>query len=831
MVEGLISGDEAKERLTSLLDRLWSDEVVYFPIRHHSPACAWHVDQAIRRLRPGSILIEGPASFTGFVPLILHPRSAAPFALYTHFVDKERRIGFAASSEKGDPGPARFAAYYPFCDYSPELVALRTGSEIGAELRFIDLDYPDQILTERLDTEAPLTPRVETLMRDRHLQQSAYLKALAARSGCRDHNELWDHLFECSFQSVATEDFVKSIAAYCFMSRANSPEDELRADGTLAREAMMASQIAREISSTSRSRGPVLVVTGGFHTVVLPDLVGLNPAEPERLAASEGSTQQALIRYSFEQLDSLNGYAAGMPSPHFYHRLWHSLDEGEAPAYEHLAAELVVEIGRLTREKNLQSALSTADEIAALQQAQLLARMRGHTGPTREDLLDGIRGAFVKGSMEAEGSVILGIAEHVFCGTGIGNIPDEAGVPPIVADFRTRALSLRLNNNDSIRKKLSLDIYRKEGHRQVSRLLHCLRFLEVPFANVTRGPDFVRGSGLHLIHERWEYSWMPATEAGLVRVAVYGSTVEEASVNRLKESIYKLEEQGAGRSAVAAASILVSACRMGLHRHTEDIIAMIAAGLAEEPLFASVVQAAKQLVLLWQSREPLEAQNLAAVPELIRSGYIRTCYLIAGLAACAPEEQDRSLEGLAATREILIAGRGELLDAELLWEAGHTLLADPDCDPVICGGMAGILRSEGQLPDDQLARLVAGRLGAAVQDWPKKVGFLRGLLYTCREAAWQDRALIEAANVLIGGWDETEFVSALPEMRLAFAKLTPRETDKVARVVAGLFSVENLGSLVHHDISEGELRWNLLASELVNRSLEEDGLAGWLRIG
>ena len=26
--------------------------IVYFPVRHHSPACAWHVGRLIRELRP-----------------------------------------------------------------------------------------------------------------------------------------------------------------------------------------------------------------------------------------------------------------------------------------------------------------------------------------------------------------------------------------------------------------------------------------------------------------------------------------------------------------------------------------------------------------------------------------------------------------------------------------------------------------------------------------------------------------------------------------------------------------------------------------------------------
>ena len=79
--------------------------------------------------------------------------------------------------------------------------------------------------------------------------------------------------------------------------------------------------------------------------------------------------------------------------------------------------------------------MSTADEIAALQQAKLLASLRGHPGPTREDLLDGVRSCFVKGSMDAEGTVLMGIVGHVLTGKDIGDVPATAGVPPIVSSF------------------------------------------------------------------------------------------------------------------------------------------------------------------------------------------------------------------------------------------------------------------------------------------------------------------------------------------------------------------------------------------------------------
>jgi Family of unknown function (DUF5682) len=155
--------DELTIELNRVLQSLHTSECVYFPIRHHSPACAWHVANLIRELRPAVILVEGPGGFTPLIPTILDPATKPPIAIYTHFIDVDRKLYKPAKGEP-DLGPARFAAYYPFCDYSPELIALRVGAEVGARLSFIDLDYSDQILAEH-SQEKPLTkPRIESLM-------------------------------------------------------------------------------------------------------------------------------------------------------------------------------------------------------------------------------------------------------------------------------------------------------------------------------------------------------------------------------------------------------------------------------------------------------------------------------------------------------------------------------------------------------------------------------------------------------------------------------------------------------------------------------------------
>ena len=217
-----------QQGLDVVLNALRGDACVYFPIRHHSPACAWHLARLIRELRPASVLVEGPASFTPLIPAILDVETRAPVAIYTHYVDVDRKL-YQTPAGEPDLGPARYAAYYPFCDYSPELVALRIGSQCGAKVEFIDLDYADQVLSERHAAERNFRPRIETLQREQHLQRSRYLKLLAERSGCRGFNEMWDHLFEADFRARSTDAFMREVAAYCYLARIDATQDALEA--------------------------------------------------------------------------------------------------------------------------------------------------------------------------------------------------------------------------------------------------------------------------------------------------------------------------------------------------------------------------------------------------------------------------------------------------------------------------------------------------------------------------------------------------------------------------------------------------------------------------
>jgi hypothetical protein len=537
-----------------------------------------------------------------------------------------------------------------------------------------------------------------------------------------------------------------------------------------------------------------------------------------------------LMRYSFDQLDALAGYASGMPSPAYYDRLWRSAGAAEGGLADHggrVAADVIVEIGRLARARDLPTVIPTPDAIAAVQMARQLAAFRGHPWPLREDVLDGIRACFVKGEVGSEGQPLLRLVREVLAGDRVGALPPGTAVPPIVADFLETARRLRLPVESVERREMVLDLYRNARHREVSRLFHRLDLLGAPFAQFLSGPDFVQGRGLDLMQEHWQACWSPATESALIEASAFGPTVEEAAAARLRQQIARLEDEGQGRNTAAAVTLLVRACRLGLHRQAADLAPLIDVHIAGDPALTSVAAGLAQLELLAHSREPLEATHLTAVPRLMTAAYVRACRLLDDVATCPDEAVEGVLGALLTLREV-VAGSADSadLDPDLFHQAllrviGH---APARAQAAVVGAAAGILYGEGRLPEEGLVRVTRGYLGAAATDPRKSTGVLRGLLATAREAAWQVVELVRAIDAQFAAWDERTFLLALPELRLAFTGLTPREVARVADHVARVHGKASLGELVHVDLDETEVRFALEVTQRVRDVLRADGL-------
>ena len=315
----MLSRAELLKRSEAWADRLLAGPITYFPVRHHSPACARHIARWIEEVRPESIIIEGPKSLDNWIPLLVSSECLPPIAILATY--RESRSNDAL----------RHSALYPMCDFSPEWVTLRRGHEIGAAVRFADLEFSDKVLHRHSqaddDTEVPAESMLAVLLADdSNLRYNRFIESVVRRMGCRDFDELWDHLFESNGDDQPTDKFVGTLATYCDLSRASFTIDQLTRDATLAPEAEMVDVIRSEFRRLKKPnrRGAILVVTGGFHTVALPDAVDAKAA-PKKAKLKKVSSELVrhwLIRYSYDQLDALSGYRSGMPAPGFYDAIW-----------------------------------------------------------------------------------------------------------------------------------------------------------------------------------------------------------------------------------------------------------------------------------------------------------------------------------------------------------------------------------------------------------------------------------------------------------------------------------------------------------------------------
>ncbi len=372
---------------------------------------------------------------------------------------------------------------------------------------------------------------------------------------------------------------------------------------------------------------------------------------------------------------------------------------------------------------------------------------------------------------------------------------------------------------------MQLDIYRRPEHRLTSRLLHGLSYLGVAFATRTAGPDFIRGTGLNRLQEHWDYCFSAAAEASLVEASLYGVTVPLAVADRFQASLDKLEP-------VRRRAMLAPPWRSGTGLHARPARPSlprprrIRHAIAADAEFDSVAHAAGSLGLLWESREPLEARDITDIPDMLRATYERAIYLGLGLGAGGEGESERRImEALIRLRELLGCAAGSGLDAELYWALIERLAGQSDA-PSVRGASVGLLYSAGRVGAAELAAFLSGQFTGASEP-PRAVAFLRGLLRAAREAAWQQPEMLQALDAMLAGWDEATFIGVLPELRMAFADLTPRETDRVGEAVASLHGAAHLGNLVNYDVGESQLKAHLALSHTLLAVLEADGLRGW----
>ena len=718
--------------------------VRWFPVRHHSPAAARLVRAMIAEERPDCVLIEGPADFNDRIDeLALDHRP--PIAVYSSVIVE-------------DSGKA--AAYHPLCLHSPEWQALRAGFACDAVVRFIDLPW------------AAVASETATAHRygDEELQRSPTLSLLCERLGVEDLDAAWDLMFEIE-PELELDDYLRRCEAIC--SELRGADEAAVPDRDRRREAFMATRIRAALEEHA---GVVAVVCGGFHLSALRRLVASEEApvaeEPAPPRSGDGRVV-TLTPYSFEALDSLTGYEAGMPNPGFYDLVWRARSEdhhGEPPSR--------VALGRIVaRLRERGQHISPADMIAVETTAGGLAALRGHAEVWRFDLLDGILAAVVKDELElGVPHPVLDAAHEVLRGGLRGRLAPGVSRPPFVEDLERalkesglmpqgapRAVDLALAGAGDAPADLAR-----------SRLLHRVAVLAIPgFEPV----QVIARPQSDELRERWRVRRDPAFDGAAIEASGYGTTVAEAAAGRLLERLAETADAG------TAASVLVDAALCGLDRIADPLLDRMGELVAADPDIAAVAAALSTALHLYRYEPVLGTAGERSYGALVAACFDRALWLLDPGGGVQPEE-DAGAGALEAVVECwercgsaLDMGRAELVDVL------DRILGDDAAAAGLRGTALGALWTLEVADDDDVVAAPARFAD------PDDLGdFLYGLFRLAREPVTRRPDFIARIDAILMGFDESEFLDALPALRRAFRAFSPREKDRLASAIgdAGL---------------------------------------------
>ena len=224
---------------------------------------------------------------------------------------------------------------------------------------------------------------------------------------------------------------------------------------------------------------------------------------------------------------------------------------------------------------------------------------------------------------------------------------------------------------------------------------------------------------------------------------------------------------------------MVLALTMGLHKTLLPIIQSIQQWLQVETQLLALCQGFHSLSLCFYMRSALEAQGLDELETLLMQCFERICTRIPWLNN--PNETD-SLEIAQALVNInaLVISHSTWCQADLFFDALENQLQQGH-NALIKGVCAGALYHAKRINSAQTQTLFKRAFSYATLA-PEQVGhFLQGFLLLARGLLLVDNALLALLNQQLSNWDEEEFLHALPSTRLAFAQLSPRETQALAQ--------------------------------------------------
>ena len=735
-------------------------KILYFPVRHHSPVCSFHLLNVIEEYKPDCILVEGPQNSDKLIPILTHEDTKPPIAFYYYYKDTQKLVNENAEDYK---------CYYPFLNTSPEYNALVQAKKKNIDCGFIDLPYGEILINSAKKSNA---------YNDEHnLTESKFFEKVCEKTGMRSFEEFWENYFEIKGLYMDTSEFVANMMTYCYLTRTNTPQENIMAEGCHVREQFMAENILKASETHER----VLVVTGGFHTYGLYRLTsGQDKLQKVKVHKFNEKIQNvyAMI-YSFEAADALNGYASGMQNPGFYDKVWKSLTSGEerlSDVYENIVLDTLLECAKQSSKEKL--LITMSDVSSAVTMYRGLCSVRDKESPGLYELYDSVQSCFVKGELNAASDLPLRILSKIATGNEIGKLCGEAEKIPVIQDFEEQCRKYRLKVDNVLEQEIDLDIFSKPAHMELSRLFYRMGYLKTEFSRRLKGADILNNKDRSRIRETWEYKRTVHTDSSLIDVSVYGATIEEICKTMSAKQIK--EEQKCSE----AAKLYVECFLMGIGI-TDEFAVKTDEIIINDGDFFSLGKGLYYFNMLDTLKKMYNAEGI------VTEYFLEKCFqkILIMLPSMMNVDSDHADECIKICRMMYNLVRGDVLNGEYenLFDTFRTMIEKENPEPSLYGAVLGLLYGSNNGYKEDIKHALNAYLTGSEEIKKQGAVFLRGLFSTARDIVLVGNEFIIITDRLINGLQIEDFMDILPELRLAFSYFTPSEIDMIAEKAAKLY--------------------------------------------
>ena len=777
-------------------NKIIKENIKFFPVRHHSPACAFHLKKIIDEFKPETILIEGPSDANFLMEYMIDENTIAPFCIYSSYIDKSKE---------------KCRSYYPFLDYSPEFVAIKKSHELKINCSFIDM--PFGYIIENSENNKNKKP-ISIYDKDNNkFNVNDYTSRLTKKAGLRSFAELWERDFEINGILKNSEDFTKSVFALGYYMRFIENEDI----ETKNREYFMAKNIKECID---KKINKILVITGSFHVNgIIDKLKDFENIEREFNKLKNYNIQNSsnyLIPYSFEEADQRKGYIAGIEYPAFYNNIWKKLNEDLIEnAYTETVKSFIVKAAGINRDYYN---VNIPDCINAYYMAINLAKLRGKNNAGVYELIDAVKSAFVKGEISLENTGNIELIMKLLSGIANGKVSSKSIVPPVVLDFRNLCKTHRIRIDKTETTESTLDIIKDKNHFEKSKFFHKMRFLDIDFCKLIKGPDYIEKIDKNLAREIWKYKYNSQVEALLIDKSVYGTSVEELCLNFIKD---KLKSRLNGEEI---SKLIIESTIMGLYNFLIDNYNEIENIILSDNDFISLCKALDNFSYLIniekingninKDRENIfsNVDIISKIKSLSKLGFILAAQ---NMESIKNLDEENALKYSVYIKNLFIYTlENEDLDCkEIFYGSIDSMIQNTFGSSHIFAVCLSIKYKLGKIDAKEFASIISNFLETAETE--SIAYFLNGIFLIARDILFINNDLINEIDKIVKNIEENKFMEILPNLRFAFTNLTPTETERLSLIIAKLYKTKESNS---ESISKEEIQ----KAKIIDRKIEEE---------